>query len=520
MNDRIHLIKEIITMRNRHHSSHASQAIDRSKNKHDRSRYRVKPMPLASVALSWLLLTLLQLSPVRAAGPILSQLAEHGQRKGLTLADSIPGFQGKHYVTGFVKPGDRLILIFQVPQSGLYDANIRYSSPGKKGFSLTINGSEYSSMFPASPDRFANFDAGLVELKAGKNVVSIGRGWGYFSIDSITFTATRKYPPPIRPSPRLCDPDATPQARSLMRHLVMAYGRRMLTGVYSAADASYVHRVTGQYPSIIGGDLMDYSPTRLKYGADPHHEVQQLIGAARQGFIITVSWHWNAPAELIKDNYVNAQGKMVSSHWWSGFYTKSTRFNIAEVLAHPGGKNYHLLISNIDAIAAQLKKFDNAGIPILWRPLHEASGGWFWWGAHGPKPFKKLWRLMYNRLTFHFHLHNLIWVYTTAGTGAWYPGNKYVDIVGVDQYPKNADDPLSKLWWNCQKHFSNKVIAMTEFGGVVNAEKSFHFGVYWDYAVSWVGRVRPQYENRSSLKKLYNQPDVLTYSQTKNWLHY
>ncbi len=496
-----------------------SGTINGRKIEHCACLRRVKLQRAASLAMA-LLLMLLMVSPVRAAKPVISLLAEHGRLIGSKVAKTIPGFVGKGYVTGFTKPGDRLILMFHTPAAGLYDAIIRYSSPGKKGFVLTVNGLQYSSMFPSSPKHFSNFDSGLVDIKAGKNVVSIGGGWGYYSIDSVTFIPAPPPPPPSRPSAQLSDPEATPQARLLMSHLVAVYGRRMLTGVYSSADAGYVHRITGRYPSILGGDLVNYSPSRLEHGANPHHEVRKLIDAAKRGFILTVSWHWNAPAELIDHNYVNAQGKTVQSHWWSGFYTKSTKFNIAKVLAHPQSKNYHLMISNIDAIAVQLKKFDKAGIPILWRPLHEASGGWFWWGAHGPKPFKKLWRLMYDRLTYHFHLHNLIWVYTTAGTGRWYPGNKYVDIVGVDQYPQNTNDPLSNVWQNCQKHFPNKLVAMTEFGGVVNAQKSFHFGVYWDYAVSWVGFVRSSHESPRLLKEIYNQPEVLTHAQTKNWLQY
>jgi mannan endo-1,4-beta-mannosidase len=478
---------------------------------------RLEPRRGASYALALLFLALLMVSPVRAARPVISALAEHGQLIGVKVAKVIPGFRGHGYVTGFVKPGDRLILTLHVPQGGLYAANIRYSAPDQKGFSLTVNGSPYSSMFPPSPNHFSDFNAGLVELKTGKNVVSIGRGWGFFSIDSVTFTPARPPPPPMRPSPKLSDPDATPQARSLMRHLVGVYGRKMLTGVYGGGDARYVHGITGQYPAIIGGDLIDYSPTRIEHGANPHHAVQKLINEARKGFIITLSWHWNAPAELIDHNYINARGKKITSHWWSGFYTKSTKFNIAQVLAHPNSKNYRLMIGNIDAIAVQLKKFDNAGIPVLWRPLHEASGGWFWWGAHGPGPFKQLWRLLYDRLTLHFHLHNLIWVYTTAGTGRWYPGNQYVDIVGVDQYPKNINDPLSSLWQNCIKHFPGKLVAMTEFGGVVNARRAFQFGVYWDYEVSWFGRVHEPYMRPSALKNIYNQKNVLTHAEVKNW---
>ena len=42
----------------------------------------------------------------------------------------------------------------------------------------------------------------------------------------------------------------------------------------------------------------------------------------------------------------------------------------------------------MDAIALQLKKVASNNIPVLWRPLHEAAGGWFWWGAKGAEPFK------------------------------------------------------------------------------------------------------------------------------------
>ena len=70
---------------------------------------------------------------------------------------------------------------------------------------------------------------------------------------------------------------------------------------------------------------------------------------------------------------------------------------------------------------------------MLWRPLHEASGGWFWWGAHGPDPFKQLWELMFRRFTEVHELHNLIWVYTADPTAHhdWYPGDDMVDVVGA-----------------------------------------------------------------------------------------
>jgi len=82
----------------------------------------------------------------------------------------------------------------------------------------------------------------------------------------------------------------------------------------------------------------------------------------------------------------------------------------------------------------QMKRLADLDIPILWRPIHEAGGGWFWWGAHGPAPALALWDMIYDRMVNHHNLHNMIWVWSTPES-AWFPGNSKVDIVGYDSYP-------------------------------------------------------------------------------------
>lgn len=64
--------------------------------------------------------------------------------------------------------------------------------------------------------------------------------------------------------------------------------------------------------------------------------------------------------------------------WWSGFYTRATDFNVATALADTTNANYTLILRDIDAIAVQLKRFEDASVPVLFRVLHEAEGGWFW----------------------------------------------------------------------------------------------------------------------------------------------
>ncbi|RZM32118.1 MAG: hypothetical protein EOP67_29435 [Sphingomonas sp.] len=75
-----------------------------------------------------------------------------------------------------------------------------------------------------------------------------------------------------------------------------------------------------------------------------------------------------------------------------------------------------------------------------WRPFHEFSGDWFWWGKHGPDALKALWALMYDRYTRVHGLDNLVWVCGWAGQNidpAWYPGRAMVDVVGADIYAKD-----------------------------------------------------------------------------------
>ena len=87
-------------------------------------------------------------------------------------------------------------------------------------------------------------------------------------------------------------------------------------------------------------------------------------------------------------------------------------------------------------------------------------------GCEGARPLVALWRLMYERFTKHHQLNNLIWVFTGTGND-WYPGDDYVDILGVDAYPQDRHDPLKPIWETLQGQFAGKkLVALTEFGGV------------------------------------------------------
>jgi len=435
--------------------------------------------------------------------------AEDGQLHGTSVAADRPGFSGTGYVTGFVQEGASVVLTFKA-ESGIYDAKIRYSTPnGEKGYVLKINGSEISGMLPFTGNAFGTTSAGKIELVSGQNTVEIERGWGYFDVDCIELVPSEVNRALLKPPAVPSDPNASQGARNLLKSLIDSYGSHTKSGQYGADDSNLVLKVSGQSPSIFGDDFIDYSPSRVAFGSMPKDLTERAIERAKRGQIVTMSWHWNAPIDLINKKLKDANGNEVDASWYKSFYTNATTFDLKQALEDPASERYRLLLRDIDAIAIQLKKFADAGIPVLWRPLHEAEGGWFWWGAKGPKPFVQLWRLLFDRLTNVHHLHNLIWVFTVGSNPAWYPGDAYVDILGVDAYPGDHSDSLSNTWESLKSQFDGKkLLALSEFGGVPDIPRMRRFGVEWSYFVSWVGTIQPPGTPTKDLVRIYSDKSV------------
>lgn len=437
--------------------------------------------------------------------------AETGLFSGVQTATSLSGFSGTGYVTGFDDAADQLTLTFPAT-AGLYELSVNYSSPsGDKGVDVQVNEEKGSGTLKQTASGFSPARLGTFRLRDGQNTVTIFRGWGYFHIDYLRLSPTT-VTPPAKPAKTLTDARATASTRALFAYLVDQYGSKVISGQQD--DVEYILEKTGKEPAIGSFDLMEYSPSRMQRGATPLRSSEAGIAWAKKGEgrgIVSLLWHWNAPMDLIDEE--------PDKRWWSGFYTRATTFDLAAVLADQQGERYQLLLRDMDVIAGELKKFQTADVPVLWRPLHEASGGWFWWGAKGAEPFKALWRLLYDRLTNHHQLHNLIWVY--AGTDSmnadWYPGDSYVDIVGMDIYT----DPTASLsgnWSAAQTAFNGKkMVALTETGNLPDAGKIRDFGSWWSWFSVWTGPDHIKKQSVESLKAVYTDKDVITRDELPDW---
>jgi pimeloyl-ACP methyl ester carboxylesterase len=125
----------------------------------------------------------------------------------------------------------------------------------------------------------------------------------------------------------------------------------------------------------------------------------------------------------------------------------------------------------LDHDAGVLRKLQEAGIPVLYRPLHESNGDWFWWGKAAVSDFRAMWRGVFKYLTVTKSLHNLLWVYSanhneggSMDPTAYYPGDDVVDIVGLDIYSDTlqAADPGKPGY--AEMVALNKPFAVTEYG--------------------------------------------------------
>ncbi|MCB1128097.1 MAG: beta-mannosidase, partial [Verrucomicrobiae bacterium] len=179
------------------------------------------------------------------------------------------------------------------------------------------------------------------------------------------------------------------------------------------------HTKTGEWPALLGADYADFPRGSLTWEA-PN---RAAIAYWRQGGLVTIMAHLYNPA--------NPKG--------GGLRDKGV--TLADLL-EPGHATHERWMQELDLLATGLLELKEAGVVVLWRPFHEMDGGWFWWGGHDPAVFIRVWRHMFDYFTNNKQLDNLLWVYGPnhgSKTGDYYPGDAWVDIVGLDAYTDDID---------------------------------------------------------------------------------
>ena len=294
---------------------------------------------------------------------------------------------------------------------------------------------------------------------------------------------------PISPKP--IDKKATKEVVRLYNYLRNdVWGKRVLSGCqarwdYNTTDADEVSKNTGKYPAINIFDFQHFKMEHINYMSDTARDWYQSGGIV--GFI----WHWSVPVDT---QMTDSKG--------DSFYTPSaaktpqagTTFSPRKALQRGTAENA-VLMRDLKCITDLLLYYQKQGIPIIWRPFHEAAGNsnrggtaWFWWGSDGAETFKQLYLFMQSYLMSK-GVHNLIYVWTSElDDDDWYPGDKYVDIVARDQYHVSTNHGSYKEQYDLlSRKYPHKMLALAECDCLPSADAMMQDGAKWLYVAPWTG---------------------------------
>ena len=272
------------------------------------------------------------------------------------------------------------------------------------------------------------------------------------------------------------DAGATQKTKNLYANLQRIAGNKVMFGHQD--DLAYglgwqyeegrsdVKEVVGEYPAVVGWEL-GHLELGKKQSLDsvPFDRIriyaQQVYD---QGGLNTISWHLNNPLDPEK------------SSWDKHEYTIRNLFNDRKAL-----KRYQSWLDKLAVFMKSLKGPEGELIPVVFRPFHEHTGSWFWWGKdHStPEEYKQLWRFTVDYLR-RKNVHNLLYAYSTGDFSSKeeflerYPGDEYVDMIGFDNYHRpNPEKPEDTFVAGTRKMVEmlreigeerKKVWALTEIG--------------------------------------------------------
>ena len=204
---------------------------------------------------------------------------------------------------------------------------------------------------------------------------------------------------------------------------------------------------------------------------------EDVLKSLQEGGLIIGGHDYTAVAVYLENN-----GTALDPNKDYAFYKADTEFDATNATVEGTWEN-KVFTEDLKNAAAYLKLLRDADIPVLWRPFHEAAGGWFWWGKDAAS-FKSLWIAMFNYFKTE-GLDNLIWVWTTEGDDAdWYPGDQYVDIVGRDIYNKETADCVSE-YTSIAENYGNKIVSLSECGTVGLISEQWASGARWSWFMPW-----------------------------------
>ena len=411
----------------------------------------------------------------------------------------------------------RISFTYQASERGKYTLRIGYDALyGSKVVNVTVNGNTFP--FQTGNNVMEEAEVGIFMMNQGKNTIVITPSWTWVRIDYIRVTpggSTVEFD--IADTP--VDTHATDAARTLYSFLYENFGKKTISGIMTGdmstangnvtqhADVQAVYKASGKYPALIGFDFMNATGMNGNNSWNRSYTTASIRLAEdtyRRGGIPAFTWHWRDP-----------------SHRTDAFYTSDCNMKITDAMNADGtwntsSKLYANLIEDIDIVADYFLAMQDKGIACVFRPLHEASGGWFWWGREGAQPFVKLYHLVFDEMVNKKGVHNVIWIWNAGEKDQdWDPGVSFYDVVSADIYNNDFDYSSNYVSFDKLKSLTNgrKIIALSENGPIPDIDKEFEDEAVWSWWMPWYQTWNGRFVDKTSAaewKKCMNDSRVIT----------
>lgn len=433
-----------------------------------------------------------------------------------------------------------------VTETANYDivASLFVAKYGWFNTTITVNGTKMGDFL--TKDETGGSTPYILEttakLKNGENTITFSGG--SMGIDYIT---VERHPDPVYSiTATPVDPNATSSSKKLMTFLRDNFQKKTISGMmisdqnfnYSYSrmellvpaskcqpedsckftdeqqmwkgqtDISGFYDYSGHYPALGGFDMLFATGGNSENGwfiGYTENHVAMAKELWNYGGIPAFTWHWKVGKDTVFYTKSDGANNVGCTEGVLGTSGENTCFNFTKAFTgdkceevNTSSQVYTDIINDIDKVSNYFLGLQEDGVAVIWRPIHEASGGWFWWGTQGPDCYISLYRLIYDRMVNVNKVHNLLWVWNintdpsigydyNALNASWYPGDAYVDIVGVDIYDALLSHNSAANYYNkiVADVGTDKIIALTENGAIPDIDSIAEDKAYWSYWMTW-----------------------------------
>ncbi len=242
-----------------------------------------------------------------------------------------------------------------------------------------------------------------------------------------------------QPAIKLIDTAATAETKALYQNLRKLSRSHILFGHQHATEYGHgwrgddnrsdVKSVTGSHPAVIGVDFSGLSGRSENEISDEKILLKKNIeDTYNRGGVTTVAWHFSNP--------ISGGG----FYWKDGISLPAVQYLV------PGGsehEKYKAILQSIGSFVKTIRGKDGAQVPMIFRPYHEFDGEWFWWGKPhcSREDFISLWKFTTSYLRDSLQVHQFIYAFSPDNLFATeqefldrYPGDEWVDMLGMDNY--------------------------------------------------------------------------------------